>query len=472
MKNIIFNTTSDTRFFIDIAEIGCGNGCKYCYTKKPKAMQELVPYNNFLTSLDYLETHPGYKPGMRGSLISLCPDTEPLKSEAAVAYVTAVLKKFLPLGNPIQISTKEMISGHLLEDIDRLRLYQNQVIFFISSSTISKAKEIEPNAAPIETRIKNIESLKKYNIPSCLYVKPILSETLKDQDRYIEIIKKFKPTYICLGIHYIKNMIKDTVFNHPVHPHNLNSYGVDSRVRQFKQELGNIPHIKIFYSATCVTAYAIDWYSVGLVWRDFKELCTNCRNCTPDYQEYLRQKVKRMRLFTGKVRNIEELEKKLSKTENVPQKYSVAVEALIFDAAGRWILMERGADCRDEIGKLEGIGGKFENDPNFREALAREIREEVGDEANIEILNYFETRKDTVYVNDSPKHWIIVSYLCLLKSGELKICEPGFNKGFYRYFPDEIQPAKLSSSAKAAFESIKKDYPLIKDSIKKREVRL
>ena len=179
-----------------------------------------------------------------------------------------------------------------------------------------------------------------------------------------------------------------------------------------------------------------------------------------------------MRLFTDEVRNIEELKKRLNHIENVPEEYSVAVEALIFDAAGQWILMERGSRCRDEIGKLEGIGGKFENEANFREALVREIGEEVGNEANIEILSYFETRKDTVYVNDSAKHWIIVSYICLLNSGELKICEPRFNNGFYRFSLDEIQPAKLSSSAKAAFESIKSDYKMIMDSIKKREVYL
>ena len=130
------------------------------------------------------------------------------------------------------------------------------------------------------------------------------------------------------------------------------------------------------------------------------------------------------------LRDWEDLDGFLASRSDSPRPLSVAVEGLIFDENFQWILHERGEGARDEVGKLEGIGGRFEGEATFRDTLEREIREEVGLKAQIEILGNFEVRLDTVVVPDSNKerHWVIVSHLCRLIGGELEIREPHKNR--------------------------------------------
>jgi 8-oxo-dGTP pyrophosphatase MutT (NUDIX family) len=176
-----------------------------------------------------------------------------------------------------------------------------------------------------------------------------------------------------------------------------------------------------------------------------------------------------MRVYTEEVSTLQDLESALRGRDDIPRPYSVAVEGLVFDRDFRWILMKRGKGCRDEIGKLEGIGGGFENDANFRSALEREIKEEVGTHADIRIISFFEVRKDTVDVPGSAgnmkKHWIIVSFICFLHGGQLRIVEPAKNEGFVFKQLDAIDKAELSSSAMAAFNSLLPEWDRIRRSV-------
>ena len=142
----------------------------------------------------------------------------------------------------------------------------------------------------------------------------------------------------------------------------------------------------------------------------------------------------------------------------MPSNYKIAVEALIFSEDGKLLLHKRGKGCRDEIGKLEGIGGRFEEaDGNFLDAIKREIREEMGEEAQIEVGSFFEIRKDAVrdVKNDHEQHWIIVSYLCKYIGGALKIMEPHKNEGFFFVDIHAVDETTLSSSALSALQSLR-----------------
>jgi ADP-ribose pyrophosphatase YjhB (NUDIX family) len=175
-----------------------------------------------------------------------------------------------------------------------------------------------------------------------------------------------------------------------------------------------------------------------------------------------------MRLTDRGFEDLDELEDFLDRCDEAPEDYSVAVEGLIFDEKFRWILMERGEACRDEVGKLEGIGGGYEyQDRNFVEGLKREIREEAGEEAEIEVLDSFEVRKDRVedLEQEEERNWIIVSFICLLKSGQLEIREPEKNRGFHRLNFDEFKEEELSSSAKSAYSSLQKEWEEVKEKI-------
>lgn len=103
-----------------------------------------------------------------------------------------------------------------------------------------------------------------------------------------------------------------------------------------------------------------------------------------------------MRLLDNEPQNRDELVMMLKNKPGMPDEYSIAVEGLVFNSNYEWILEHRGGKACDEVGKYEGIGGRFENDKSFREALEREIREEVGDDADIRILRFLEVKHDIV----------------------------------------------------------------------------
>ena len=174
-----------------------------------------------------------------------------------------------------------------------------------------------------------------------------------------------------------------------------------------------------------------------------------------------------MRVLEREVEDLEELGREVENKEEIPSEYHIAVESLLFDRDLNWILMKRGPGCRDEIGKLEGVGGQVEGNENFKEALRREISEEVGDKADIEVLNFFEVRRDIPNSKeDKEEFWLVVSFLCLLRSGDLKIKEPEKNKGFHHVNVHEIDSEKLSSSASSALRSIREEWPEIKSKLR------
>lgn len=145
--------------------------------------------------------------------------------------------------------------------------------------------------------------------------------------------------------------------------------------------------------------------------------------------------------FDREIRTLNELENYLvEKNINLP-KYRCAVIALILDNEDRILLQRRGPKSRDEFNKLEDIGGAFEDsDVSFKDAMNREIIEEVGNKINYTIdelvgaslVNKFDSRSDT-YVN-----WLFLLYKCTYIDGELLINEPGkcLSYEFYKY--DEL----------------------------------
>lgn len=118
----------------------------------------------------------------------------------------------------------------------------------------------------------------------------------------------------------------------------------------------------------------------------------------------------------------------LSTIEYQPPNYRIAVEALIFNADGRLLLEKRGPKCRDEIGKLEGVGGSLGKNDNLIEKLREEFNQELAAESaglEIAIERLLEIR--LVQFDDIDKgllDWIVVSYLCRLKNGTPQIGEP------------------------------------------------
>ena len=113
----------------------------------------------------------------------------------------------------------------------------------------------------------------------------------------------------------------------------------------------------------------------------------------------------------------------------------LAVIAHIKDVNGKILLQQRGPKSRDENGLFQDISGKIEEyDASFKDALLRELKEEVGTDAKINInstLGIYHLYKNNI-------NWLFIVFDCLYLNGELKIMEVGKCLGYKLFDYDEI----------------------------------
>ena len=133
------------------------------------------------------------------------------------------------------------------------------------------------------------------------------------------------------------------------------------------------------------------------------------------------------------IRTKAELEEYLNSIKYNKEVKNIAVEALLFDPNGRLVLVLRGPKARDEVFKLEGIGGRYhDEDGTFQDSLMREIHEEISDSSRLDIRlevkidRLLEVRRVEFYDNKSKEtmDWIVLSHLCRLEAGVPFNAEP------------------------------------------------
>ncbi len=166
-------------------------------------------------------------------------------------------------------------------------------------------------------------------------------------------------------------------------------------------------------------------------------------------------------LFTDEVNTPKELTKYLKDHNiNIPS-YRPAVIALIVDQDNRILLQRRGPKSRDEQFKLEDIGGAYEEDDlTFRAAMNREIREEVGENAKINIdffvgtflINKFDSR------TNKNVNWLFLLYKCTYKGGTLCIAEPGKCVGYEFYKYEELPTEETAHTTLSFWDFYHQQY--------------
>ena len=204
------------RIFINTS-LGCSGKCSYCYLPQLGYSNNSINFNTTTAEwiIDCLE-----KSDLKineNTLITIGCYSECWDSHN-VNETIKLIKHFLKKGNQIQLSTKKQIKESELSDILPLIQYYGQLIVFVSATTISKHHILEKNTTPIEQRFENFILLNKLNIPSVLYIKPVLKGiTVKDVDLFKEYIVK----------HHIANVVVGSIFtneqsNETVHFSNKN----------------------------------------------------------------------------------------------------------------------------------------------------------------------------------------------------------------------------------------------------------
>lgn len=153
--------------------------------------------------------------------------------------------------------------------------------------------------------------------------------------------------------------------------------------------------------------------------------------------------------FNREVVDNKDLEVYLKSTGLRLPEYRCAVIALILDKNGNVLLQRRGPKSRDEVGKLEDIGGAVEDtDLTFRDAMRREIFEEVGNDINFTIDELVGASLVTKYDSrtDNDVNWFFLLYKCTYIGGELKINEPGKSLGYEFYKQNEFPVAEVAET--------------------------
>ncbi len=136
--------------------------------------------------------------------------------------------------------------------------------------------------------------------------------------------------------------------------------------------------------------------------------------------------------------NHEVTEKDLQNFNMENQRIGVIVH--IEDKDGNILLQQRGVKSRDENGLFEDVGGGLEKfDTNYRSAIIREMNEEMGNDAKIELSN----SSDIYHVYKNNINWIFVIFNGKYLGGDIKIMEPEKCMGYKFFNYDEILNSSL-----------------------------
>jgi hypothetical protein len=272
MTNTIIR--SDGRIYLNLTKSGCGIGCNYCFVKKHNEHPIFFNYDVIEKDLNNC-LNLNFISGKNGNVFVLSPESEPFVNAMSTCYIDRLLRILLPLGNPIQISTKSKIPDSIINTILACRCYLNQIVFYISIPLISKSQLIEFHSDDVTIRFENMKQLKKFNILSCLYIKPFLNHTFKDISLFIKNALIYSPEYICIGANYEKRIKK---YTHPLHA-NYYSSGITNKMKQFSKEIFFNTGIKSFFNASCVIAHANETIPTSKIWSVFSHLCIDCMDC-------------------------------------------------------------------------------------------------------------------------------------------------------------------------------------------------
>lgn len=242
---------SDGRVFFDIGK-GCGNSCKYCYLEDANEQQTLYSYSDIERCINEIVKNPNFVSGNKGTIISFCPHTEPLKSVASAKLLLHVIDRFAPYGNYMQFATKEILYDFFINEINNVTT-DGQVTAFISISSLEHQKAIEPLASDYLKRVENVEKLRNSKMRSCIYLKPFLFQ-IADFEILKQLIVHTKPDAVCIGIVY--NKVNTNKYGYLMHPteQNMVSQGINQLMIKFTEILKQSSDIPVYYTSTCVIA--------------------------------------------------------------------------------------------------------------------------------------------------------------------------------------------------------------------------
>ena len=196
------------RIFVNTC-LGCTGGCAYCYLKKMgydnnSVVSEVKKAEELIAEIEKIGI-------TQDTLITLGCFSE-CWDEQNKPQTIRLISHFLQKGNQVQLATKKQIKIEECKQFQQLIKYMGQLVIFVSSATISQWDKIEKNTEMPEKRFKTFEISKTLDIPTVLYMKPILKGiTIKDIELYEDVIKKFAVKDVVVGSIFKEEKTDETV---------------------------------------------------------------------------------------------------------------------------------------------------------------------------------------------------------------------------------------------------------------------
>ena len=128
--------------------------------------------------------------------------------------------------------------------------------------------------------------------------------------------------------------------------------------------------------------------------------------------------------------------------------------AIIINQDGKIFLAKRGPEARNESGKWDFPGGSVEFGERLEDAITREIKEEHAFE--IEALELLEICNHII--EEESQHWVSPTFICKVKQGEPRICEPGKCDEIGWFTLEEIEKFELTGASKQNFKTLKEKF--------------
>lgn len=266
----------DKRIFVDVASKGCGSGCVYCFSKYPSHMQELLSVKDISDICDKIMDLPE----CNESIISLCPNTEPMKSEESRRLTKVIVERLASKVKFIQIATKEKIPMQFLSFLNENAQYSGQIRISISLPYLNNVDNIEPGAAEIANRLDNFNNIKRFpNLISVLYLRPFNRQMLLNKEEYINIINTYKPDDICLGAEFVPRVDGEQLctymYNKQLAPEIFQN--VDKAdIFRFADYLRKGTDCEVFYSSICNITNCSDYGCKLKLYEYDQAYCKDC----------------------------------------------------------------------------------------------------------------------------------------------------------------------------------------------------
>ncbi len=263
--------------------VGCSSKCVYCYV--PHNNVKISPLNGQEMAYSIIRS-PYFFPGKNGTFLAFGSITDPLLPAVRSKTFDIINEIYQTFGNPIQISTKQVLTwDEMSESIGEIL---NQICLLVSCST-TYSSDLEPFVPSFQHRMNFIKELRTRGTKSFVFLRPIIPGiTNKNTDELTNMIKNVNPLGVVLGslklnqptFERLQNTIDSIEINNRLQSKKLGKGFQYVFTNDIKQNLSNQIHnlgLQPFHSACCANAVTHNVVCVNACWKN-PQICTKCSN--------------------------------------------------------------------------------------------------------------------------------------------------------------------------------------------------